>query len=137
ESTQTLRYINLELDIINREIDSIQNQYVDLKVKSRLFSPDAQAQNVLSDIQKSSEGVFDQDLQSSLAGMLEGYLQDKKNEYTTVPSTLSLNDPTLAGLIAEYNGGQIERKKWLDAGVPVNNDGVKKFTNQIENTRRH
>src|SRR5437773_12368079 len=69
--------------------------------------------------------------------MLEGYLQDKKKEYTTVASTLSLNDPTLAVLIAEYNGGQIERKKWLDAGVPVNNDGVKRFTNQIENTRLH
>jgi tyrosine-protein kinase Etk/Wzc len=137
ESTQTLGYIILELDIINHEIDSIQNEYVNLKVKSGLISGDVQAQNYLSDIQKSGEGVFDQSLLLSLAGMLENYLQDKKNEYNTVPSTLSLSDPTLAGLIAEYNSTQIERKSWLDAGVPVNNDHVKQIADQIETTRLH
>src|SRR6185369_16164760 len=67
----------------------------------------------------------------------EDYLKDKEKQYSTVPSTLSLNDPTLAGLIAEYNGAQIERKNWLNGGAPLNNDHIKQFNDQIETVRLH
>jgi capsular exopolysaccharide synthesis family protein len=135
EANQTLRYINTTLGLIDHEIDSIQNEDVNLKVKSRLFFPETQAQNYLNDIQKSDQGVFDQSLQSSLAAMLEDYLKDKQNQYSAVPSSLSLGDPTLAGLISSYNHVQIERQSWLNDGVPVNNDHIKLFNNQIETSR--
>jgi len=135
ESNQTLHYINLELGIIDHEIDSIQNEDVNFKVRSRLISPTAQAQNYLDDIQKSDQEVFNQYLQLNIGSMLENYLNDKDKQYTTVPSTLTLNDPTLAGLIAEYNGAQIERKNWLNDGTPANNDHIKSFNNQIETAR--
>jgi tyrosine-protein kinase Etk/Wzc len=137
ESIQTLRYINLELGIIEHEIDSIQNVYVNLKVKYKLFSPDAQAQNYLNDIQKSNEGAFQQGLQLGLAQMLEDYLQNKQNQYTAVPSTLSLNDPTLGGLVMEYNAIQLQRKSWLDAGTQPNNDHIRQFNSQLETNRIH
>jgi hypothetical protein len=58
ESNQTLHYINLELGLIDHEIDSIQNEDVNFKVRSRLISPAAQAQKLFGRYPKIRSGRF-------------------------------------------------------------------------------
>ena len=45
----------------------------------------------------------DQEILLNLTGMIENYLENKQNNYKTVPSSLGLTDLTLNGKIDEYN----------------------------------
>jgi len=135
EASLTLRYINLELDIIQNDIDSIQREKVGFEVRNKYMDADNQSKIYFDNLKASDQGVFEQSLQLNIAGLIEDYLKDKKNEYTAVPSSLSIDDNTLSLLMADYNKNQIERKKWLDAKVGVNNDFVKELDQQIHQGR--
>ena len=69
------------------------------------------------------------------ADLLSEYLRDKRNEFSKVPSTLSLLDATLNQLVVAYNSAQIERQQLLDANIPGKNPAVVQAEGQIEKLR--
>jgi capsular exopolysaccharide synthesis family protein len=135
EARQTLKFIDIRIDTLQTEINDIQKILLSLKRKYNLIVPDAQMQNYLNNITESEKGIDEQRLQTNIAGMIEDYLEDKKNEFSTVPSPLTLQDQTLSGFIIEYNRSQLERKKLIDANVPVNNPLVRENEEIIEKLR--
>jgi hypothetical protein len=67
---------------------------------------------------------------------MENYLQDKQNDYRTVPSSLVLTDLTLNGKIEEYNKAQLYRAGLLESHIPETNPIVKEQNEIIEKLRR-
>ena len=135
EARQTLSFIDIRLDTLQNEIDDIQRVILNLKRKYNLIVPDAQMQTYMDNITESQKGINEQGLQMNIASMIEDYLKDKQNEFNTVPSPLTLSDPSLSGFILEYNKSQLERKRLIDANVPVNNPLVKENEDLIEKLR--
>jgi tyrosine-protein kinase Etk/Wzc len=135
EARLTLHYIQVELDIIQHQIDSIQKEKVNFEIRNNFVDAESQSKKYFDDLAESEKGVFSQSLQYNIAGLIEDYLTNSENKYTAVPSSLSINDNTLSALMIDYNKNQLKRKEWLNAGVPGNNDFVKETEHQIEQDR--
>jgi tyrosine-protein kinase Etk/Wzc len=135
EARQTLKFIDIRLDTLQNEIDDIQRIILSLRSKYNLINPDAQMQNYLQNADEAQKGINEQRLQMNIAGIIEDYLTDKKNQFTTVPSPLTLTDAAVSGLVVQYNASQLERKRLIESKVPDNNPLVKQQEEIIEKLR--
>jgi capsular exopolysaccharide synthesis family protein len=135
EARQTLKFIDIRLDTLQNEIDDIQRIILNLRRKYNLVSPDGQMQNYLQNAADAEKGINEQRLQMNIAVMIEDYLTDKKNQFNTVPSPLTLTDPAIGALVVQYNLSQLERKRLIESNVPVTNPLVKGQEEIIEKLR--
>jgi capsular exopolysaccharide synthesis family protein len=137
EARQTMKFIDIRLDTLQKEIDSIQRGAQNYKTRNNLIDPEKQSGTYFEEMTTSDKMVNDLRLQTNVAEMVEDYLFDKKNRYNTVPSSLGLSDATLNGQIGSYNSNQLERKRLIDANVPVTNPLVVEYEGTIEKLRQN
>src|SRR5690606_29608532 len=73
-------------------------------------------------------------IQIDVLESIESYLKDQGTDYEMVPSTLSIQDPTLTALIANFNLLQRERERMLRTTQP-NNPIVLNINQQLTSLR--
>lgn len=134
-SDKILSFIESRLNVTGHELDSVQNVLLDFKERNNIIDADQQLGSYFSDISESDKLINQLTLEISKAEMVNDYLQDKKNEFSKVPSTLAVEDATLTGLITEYNASQLERQQLLEANIPVENPRIKESNAKIEKLR--
>lgn len=134
-SEKIISFIDERLGVTGRELDSIQRRLLDFKERNNLVDASAQSGNYFDIMGESDKLTNQQSLELSKAEMINDYLQDKKSEFSKVPSMLIVQDATLGGLVAEYNKKQIERQQLLEAGITPDNPSVKEVNAQIEKLR--
>jgi tyrosine-protein kinase Etk/Wzc len=137
EANQTLNFINIRLNKIGHEIDSIQKVLLDFKVRNNLIVPGAQTQSYFQNMTLADQGLTENNMKLNIVAMVDEYLRDKKNYFVTVPvvSSLGIADPTLNSLVISYNSVQIERKKLLESNIPSTNPLVRQTEALIEKFR--
>jgi len=135
EAALTLAFVDTSLKSVQHEIDSIQKEKTQYQKENDLFDLANQTQSYLSNIDEANKGLRDQDILMNLAGIIENYLENKQNDYKTVPSSLGLTDITLNGKIEEYNKAQLYRKSLLESQIPISNPAVKEQDEIIEKLR--
>jgi tyrosine-protein kinase Etk/Wzc len=135
-TNQTLLFIDDRLDKISRELDSVTSRLLAFQQANNLINFESQSSTYFSNIDETEKGIEAQRTQLELIRMLDDYLRERKNNFSTTPSTLGLNDITLSNLIAAYNTQQLERKALIDGGVPVANIRVQQLEGQIERLRQ-
>ncbi len=136
---QTLEFIDIRLDKLDHEIDSIEKIKLAYQQKNDLIDVDAQSGNYFSSLSDANQAISLQEDKLNSAQMVDAYLKDKANQYEPfklVPSALGLDDVTLNGLIQGYNVAQLERKGLLEGGTPVDNPLIKKKEGDIEEIRQ-
>ncbi len=134
-SDKIITFIEDRLGVTGRELDSIRLRLLDFKEKNNLIDAEAQSGSYFNTMGESDKLINEQSLELSKAEIINDYLQDKKNEFSKVPSTLIVQDATLGGLITEYNKEQIARQQFLDAGITPDNPSVQEADAQIEKLR--
>jgi tyrosine-protein kinase Etk/Wzc len=108
---------------VQRELDSINRQLLVFQQTNNIIDPETQSGNYLSRIEEANKEAISQSLQLNNAEMIEAYLQDNRTGRDPVPSSLSINDPTLAEMVAAYNKSEIELKA-LQENAPSGNVAV-------------
>lgn len=134
-SDKILKFIDERLKVTGDELDSIQKVLLNFKERNNLIDAEKQSGNYFSNISEADKFINQQILEQNKADLVNYYLLDKRNDFSKVPSTLSLDDITLSQLITEYNKAQIERQQLLEANIPVNNPAVQQANGQIEKLR--
>jgi tyrosine-protein kinase Etk/Wzc len=134
---QMLAFINDRLRLLNREIDSIQLILLAYQQKYNLIDVESQSGNYFNKISELDKTINEQQLKLDVIRMIDAYLRDKKNEFSKVPSSLGLEDPTLNELISTYNSTQLERQAKLDANTPPQHPTIKVLEGQIEKIREN
>jgi len=136
-SDQILEFIDARLVDYGHKLDSVQKIQQDYEQKYNLIDVEAQSGNYFSNLSEADKATYEQSLKINAVDMVDDYLSDKKYEFgkVTVPSSLTLDDPTLEGLIATYNTTELERQQLLDANVPADNPSVIEANGQIEKLR--
>lgn len=129
---QKLVFINARLDSVSREYDSINNLYVAFRQRANIINPNIQSESYLKRIDASSQSLSEQKLQVQNALQIEDYLRNGSE--LSVPSSLTLQDETLAGLVAGYNKAQQERTELLK-NAPPGNVAVVQKTTEVEDLR--
>jgi len=135
-TSKTLEFIDVRLDSLQNEINVIMARKVALSNQYNLIDIESQSQDFLTRLQHADKEVNTQGILLNMAQMIEDYLRDKRNAYTPVPSTLSVQDQTLTTLISAYNVNQLERKELVDSKVPQGNVVVQQKERQIEELRQ-
>jgi capsular exopolysaccharide synthesis family protein len=134
-SDKILSFIDERLDVTGTELDSVQRVLLDFKERNNLIDAEKQSGNYFGNISEADKFINQQILEQNKAELVNLYLRDKRNDFSKVPSTLSLADFTLNQLVAEYNKAQIERQQLLEANVPENNPAVQEANGKIEKLR--
>ncbi len=134
-SVKTMRFIDDRLAEFRYKIDSVQAILNDFEQRNNLIDSKAQSENYFSNISEADKTINEQTLKLNILDILGGYLNDRKNSFEKVPTTLSIDDPTLNLLVGEYNKTQIARQQLLDANVPLKNPLVVEAEQQIEKLR--
>jgi capsular exopolysaccharide synthesis family protein len=134
-SSKTLSFIEERIEIFNRKIDSARSELNNFERANNLIDSKSQSDAYFEGIKGSDKDINDLTLTLNVSDLLIGYLQDRRNQYQKVPTTLTINDITLSELVKNYNGYQIARQQLLDANIPVNNPRVKETETNIEKLR--
>jgi tyrosine-protein kinase Etk/Wzc len=134
---QMINFIDDRLNILNKELDSIQQIMLAYQQRNNLIDVESQSTAYLDRMEEADKAVNDQILRMNMAEMVEFYLKDKKNEFNkvVVPSSLGLEDPVLNELVATYNRAQLERQSLIDGHVPVSNPLISESELMIEKLR--
>lgn len=135
QSDKILSFIDERLAVTGDELDSVQRVLLDFKERNNLIDVEKQSGNYFGNISEADKFINQQILEQNKAELVNYYLQDKRNDFSKVPSTLSLADATLNQLVAEYNKAQIERQQLLEANIPESNPAVQEANGQIEKLR--
>ncbi len=135
---QMLSFIDIRLNKLKGELDSIQEILLTYRQKNKLINIETQTGNSFAKISAADQIINEQQMKLTVADMVGDYLQDKKNEFNrvTVPSSLGLEDITLNELVSGYNKAQLSRTALLESNIPADNPAVKEAEAVIEQQRQ-
>ncbi len=132
---QTIAFVDDRLRVVSRELDSVTARLLAFQKKNNLIDPEEQSAGYLARIDAFDVQTREQEAQVSIARMIEAYLADSRNNFSIVPSSLGIADPTLNTMISAYNVAQLERKALVDGNVPPGNARVLQMNSGIEQLR--
>lgn len=135
-TSKTLEFIDVRLDSLEKEINSITARKVVFSKSADFIDAQIQSSDYFTRLQEADKETNRQRILLNNTQMIEDYLRDKKYAFTPVPSSLSVEDQTLATLISAYNVAQLERKELVDDKVPQGNVIVQQKVQQIEELRQ-
>jgi len=131
---KSLQFIDANLRERENELDSIKRIYVAYQKANDIVDPGTQSSNYFNRVEDALKQEQEQRLKLSNATMLQDYLLSEGTNRNTVPSSLGVEDQTLAGLIGAYNTAQLERRELL-ANAPEGNIIVQQKTLEVETLR--
>ena len=136
---QMLGFIDIRLNKLKGELDSLQNILLDYRQKNKLVNVETQSGNSFEKISAADQIINEQQMKLTVVDMVGDYLRDKTNQYSkvpVVPSSLGLEDITLNELVNGYNKAQLERKALVESDIPADNPAVKEADAIIEQQRQ-
>ena len=134
---QIIGFIDDRLDTLKKELNSIQANLLAYRQKNNLIDVETQSDVYFEKMSAADNVINQQQAKVAVAGIIDEYLKDKKNEYSgvVVPSSLGLEDVILNELVMGYNKSQLERQSLLESNIPNNHPAVKGLEALIEKQR--
>ena len=119
-SGNALRFINDQLDTIQRDLGKVENDLRFSREKNRVFDPEEQSAGMLSMVTELEKNISAQEVRSKLLDYLENYLRDDRNLFRSGFTSLGVDDPIFAEQVAQLNKLQVERESLLKSTLPNN-----------------
>lgn len=130
----TIKFIESQLTGLSTELDSIEKQAESYKLQNSITDMTAEAELYLNSATLNRQQLSEFSIQIDVLESIEEYLTRQGDDYEMVPSTLSIQDPTLSGLITQFNQLQRERERMLRTTQP-NNPIVLNINQQLTSIR--
>lgn len=109
----TLEFIDEQLDTVRTELGQVEMTSKEFREKNKVIDPDEQAKMHLENISQSERMITDQAVKLKVAEQLIKYINDEKNTFKLVPTTLGIAEPSLIQQISEFNKLIITRETSL------------------------
>ena len=130
---QTSDFIDSRLEIITRELDSIERNKEQFKSSNRLTNIEAEAQLILENASEFEKRQFDVNTQLELANSMIEYME-KSSVNDLLPSNIGLEGDDITRSVNNHNNLILERNKLLKSSTSKN-PVVVNINNQIEGIR--
>jgi capsular exopolysaccharide synthesis family protein len=132
-ANNTSNFIDSRLQIITRELDSVERNKEVFKTKNRLTDIQAEAQITLENASEFNKKQLDVSTQLELANTMIDYMENShKNEL--LPSNIGIQSEEVAGAVTNYNQLILYRNKLLQSST-AKNPVVQNVNGQIEQMR--
>jgi tyrosine-protein kinase Etk/Wzc len=133
---QMIQFIDGRLKIVSHELDSATDRMLAYKQLNNIQDVEGTS-SYFSKVEETNKQLEDQRMQLNVLQLIQDYINDSKNATNLVPSSFTITDPTLGGLISAYNTAQLERKNMIDSQIPAENPKVKQKDDQLAILRKN
>jgi tyrosine-protein kinase Etk/Wzc len=130
---KTSNFIDARLDIITRELDSVEINKQDFKSTNRLTDIETEASIILQNANEFDNRQLDVGTQLELANTMLEYM-DKSGNNDLLPTNIGLDGGELGSAVTNYNQLILERNRLLKNSTPKN-PVVGNLNNQINQIR--
>ncbi|WP_194774712.1 GumC family protein [Pararhodonellum marinum] len=130
----TIAFIDEQLVGLTQDLSKVEQEAERYKLDNQITDVGAEAQLFLSSTTSSRQQLSEFSIQIEVLESIEKYMTQMGSDYEMVPSTLSIQDPTLTGLIENFNQLQRERERMLRTTNP-NNPIVINLNQQLTSLR--
>src|SRR6187401_3727401 len=132
---QRLEYIVGQLVRIDHDLDSIEARRIVYINENNLSGYESQMASFFEIQTRSDEGIQNQKQQLVIIDIMTAYLKDTMNNFEKTPSSLSISDQTLSGMVSGYNQMQLDRKRMLEQKIPEENPQIQAKNAELEKLR--
>jgi tyrosine-protein kinase Etk/Wzc len=129
----TIKFIQNRLIYISGELGDIEGNIQSFKQTNNLTDMPEQAKLLMQNTSTFTTDLAKTEIQLSILGSLEEYLNDKSSE-RVIPSSLLPTDAVFTGLVEKYNTLLLDKDRRL-LGVTDNNPVIVNLNTQISNLR--
>jgi tyrosine-protein kinase Etk/Wzc len=112
-AANTLDFINQQVDTVNQELMNVERNLLVYRERFRVIDPKMQSEEYMLKVSDIEKEITRQGFQLQLTDNLIRYISDDRNPYRQVGSMLSIEEPSLAAQINEFNRLQVERETLL------------------------
>jgi len=119
-NTNTLDFLNERVALVERELQTVENQVANFKRNQRITDIGAEAQQYIQQAQFVDQQKAEQQTQLSILEGLEKKIRADQQDLKLVPSTVGITEPTLAALIQSHNELVLDRERKLQIYGPKN-----------------
>lgn len=132
---KTVEFIDDRLTFLTEELNRVEMNVEQYKQEHELTDVGSQAQEFVQAASSNRKELEAINIQLEVLNSIELYLQGQAGgNYELVPSTLTIQDATLNGLIAKFNELQLDRERMLRTTLP-NNPIIININDQLNNLR--
>jgi len=134
-SQNALDFINDQLDTASWELGTVERNLKTFRERNLLLDPASQSQSMIAAMTDLEKEVTTRSVQMRLVDNLIAYINDTRNPYRQVGTLLSVEEPTIAQQIAEFNKLQVQRATLLPT-TPRSNPMIVALEAAIEKLRQ-
>lgn len=110
-SESTMRFVDERLVTISNELKGVEGNLENYQGSNQLIDINEQSSQYLANSNEVSKTIKDISIQQGVVEMIKDYFSKPTNSNKLVPSSLGLNDATLALLIGQYNELQLRKDR--------------------------
>ncbi|WP_114783168.1 GumC family protein [Botryobacter ruber] len=133
-ASSTINFIDERLQFLTEELSSVEKGVEEFKRANELTDVSSDAQVYVQRASEYNKQLAEYEIQLDVLNSIEKYLKDAGQKYQLVPSSLSIQDPTLLGLISKFNELQLERERMLRT-TQASNMLVRNINDQLANLK--
>jgi capsular exopolysaccharide synthesis family protein len=133
-ASRTISFINERLNLITRELGDVEKDLQKYKQQNNVINLPSQSEIFLNNQSEIDKQISEMEVKQRITTYLQEYIGDQKNQHEIVPTSLGIEDPTLAELITQYNQLQLKLETQLKT-TTANNITVKILDGQLEKLR--
>ena len=126
----TIQFIDQRLKYLTSELTEVEKDVEQYKRQNELTNVTSNADQYLEQAAESRKQLSELNIQIDVLESIEEYINKEPGKFELVPSTLTIQDPTLVQLITKFNELQLERERMLRTTLP-NNPLVKDLNDQL------
>ncbi len=135
-AVNTERFINERLDIIERELGSVEGGIAGFKSNNQLMSVDEAAAMYLGDSRGYGAELVDVETRLALSNYLKDYVIQSADKYQMIPANMGIEDANVDQVISQYND-QILRREKLVSASSTESPAVKQTEATLSNLRHN
>ena len=130
----TIEFIDERLKYLTSELSDVERSVERYKDVHDITDVDSEAQLYLQSSTDFKRQLSDIEIQIAVVESMEDYLTNDSDRFHSIPSSLSVDNPTFNSLVNRYNEMQLERERMLQSYLP-NNPLVQNLNSQLDNLR--
>jgi len=127
----TIQFIDDRLKFLTSDLSSVEKDVEAFKRENEVTDVTSDAGQYLTQASDYTKQLEDLGIQIQVLESIETYINKQPGKFELVPSTLSIQDPTLVQLITRYNELQLDRERMLRTTLP-NNPLVQDINEQLQ-----
>ncbi len=116
----TNKFIDVQMDEVKDELGGVEKNLLGYREKNRVISPEQQSQQIFSTLSELEKEITTKGVQIQVVDNLIAYINDTRNPYRQVASTLGIEEPSLGLQIGEFNSLQVQRETLLKTTTRAN-----------------